>query len=261
MPKRKSMYKYQKGRKGYRPFNQRAGALVTRQYNRWPTRPTAGPWFPLRIGGRMGAGQKSEAKFYDRTFGDVLIKDTSTSFGLVNGILQGTTGSDRIGNQVVMKYVDLRIQVYNPQPDDDDLKSRGPGRLWIWIFMDKQSNGATPSEADIMTTSFFENPNNRARFVMLRKFEQYIGGGELYRYNPAPTSFVISAVENNRTSLQFKCRISLGNKRTFYTGTGATISSIASNAIFVFAKFIPEYPSVHDGVYVDWQSQLFFTDP
>lgn len=136
---------------------------------------------------------------------------------LINGIAQGVGNSERVGRKTVMKSVMMRSV------------SSTDGPFRIMIVYDKQANGATPAVTDIVDNdSFnaFQNLQNSDRFVIV--------ADEICQGAPIGSITTVSpgAPDLSHTSCE---RYQKMNMEELFLGTGATITSIASGALYVMA--------------------------
>ncbi|AXQ66153.1 MAG: coat protein [Cressdnaviricota sp.] len=76
----------------------------------------------------------------------------AASITLLNGTATGTDFTNRIGREILMKSIYLRLTAYNGTDQDASLR--------IMLVYDKQPNGATPAITDILTASDIISPNN-----------------------------------------------------------------------------------------------------
>lgn len=138
--------------------------------------------------------------------------DTTGSFNLMNGIAQGNTQSTRVGNTITITGFYARY-LWNIGDSVNYCR--------LILVLDKQPNGATPIISDLINTSLGVswlapiNWNNRQRFKFLK--------------DEVMSLSIDSGQMNSTFFLKFKKPI-----RTIYSGTGSTITSISSNAIYAF---------------------------
>lgn len=166
-----------------------------------------------RTGGLLGmtAGTGAEKKYLDTSISGATIPiAASGSITLLNGVVQGTDANQRIGRKVTWESVLVRF-VCRPNATTP-LNSA----YRIMLVVDKQANGAAPNITDIFETATFASPNamaNRARFVTL-----WDKKGVITTSNEAVT------IEELFLRKKFQ---------TIYSGTAATIGSIASGALYL----------------------------
>ncbi len=158
---------------------------------------------------------------------------------MINGISQGVTPTTRVGNRAVIKSVFVRgflevIGTTGTTLNTHDTTCR------LYIGIDHQSNKAVASAADLMdspnTTVTFRNLDTSDRYTML--------WDKSFTINLNITSIMTNNVTstNQRRGFSFykSCAIA-----TQYSGTGASVGSIISNAIFFYGVCQDTAPAVH----------------
>jgi len=120
----------------------------------------------IRVGGWANPSRMGELKFVDTSFssdppaGSVAF----TAATLLNGLVPGSTASQRIGRKVTIKSMLIRYQ------NKLAPTSVGGSPVRILIVYDKQANTNTAGITDILLTDSANSPNNlsnRDRFVTL----------------------------------------------------------------------------------------------
>lgn len=125
---------------------------------------------------------------------------------LLNGIANGSGGTERIGRKILIKSVQWRA-IFQPAAPASQHR--------VVIFYDKQANGAAPAITDIMETNAFTSPlrlGNSDRFVII---------SDEVTDSSQSSSLTIS------DKVYTKCTL-----ETSYIGTGGTIASIGTGAIW-----------------------------
>lgn len=155
--------------------------------------------------------RKVEKKYIDLFSGGPLSVTTTASFALLNGITQGTTSTNRVGNEIRVIGIDMRYQ-------------------WICgdatqicrfiIVQDKQCNTAIFNPGDLLNTG--TDPLSPLNEDFLKRFHI------LYD----------KSVGNMSGTLGPNCHLVVKRIRPklncYYTGSGNTISNIKTNSIYVF---------------------------
>lgn len=173
----------------------------------------------IRTGGwadpsRMGLG---ELKFVDTqpTFGPAagaLTFQTPGVSNLINGIVPGSSASQRIGRKVVLKSILIRY-TWALAPT-----STGGSPLRILVVYDKQANAAAPGVTDILLANEFNSQNNlsnRDRFVTIfDHITEPIAAGETYS---------VSGTLFKKLNLE----------TMFNAGTAGTIGDITSGSMYI----------------------------
>lgn len=199
-----------KGRKGVKDHD---GSKD--KYNKHKSAPSkSAPRKNERTGGLLGmtAGTGSEKKYNDITIAiTALPLNSGASITLLNGVIQGTDANQRVGRKAIWKSFLIRLVL--------SLNGTTPATSTyrIMLVVDKQANAAAPAIGDILATTDFTAVNNlanRARFVVLwdRKGTCAVGG------------------DNAMVVEELFLRKDL---TTIYSGTAATIGSIASGAVYL----------------------------
>lgn len=202
---------------------------------------------PLRTGGFWGVSQRrqQELKVLDSNaagFGSAC--DTTGAVTLINGIATGTDFNARIGRKIVMKSLYMRGWFRNVDLTCSDSAIR------IVAVYDAQTNGAAPTWSDVFTTSdplAHINLNNRDRFKILYDKSTTLGGIS----NAATQAFSTSGSHG-----QIKKYLKL-NHEVIFSGTGATVGSIASGSIYILTLGTA---APNDGGYVTISTRIRFVD-
>lgn len=133
---------------------------------------------------------------------------STMSFTLLNGLTQGTNQSQRLGNEVTM--IGFRIRGQFVVGDATNL-------VRMLIIMDKQSNNTTPAVTDIFQFSLDPyspiNEDQRKRFQIVDD-----------------RSFDLSTSWQSCKHINFYKRVP---HKVYYNGTGATISNIKKNSLYL----------------------------
>jgi len=124
-----------------------------------------------RTGGYYGryAGAGGELKFFDSTHTDAVIAAGGVIFPSLNIIAQGTTESERIGRKSTLRNISWVGKV--SMPEVEAAATPGPfDRIRLIMYLDKQTNGAAATQAQILedtTFDSFRNLANGGRFTIL----------------------------------------------------------------------------------------------
>ncbi len=171
------------------------------------------------------SGANAEMKFFDLTIDDAVI---GTGANIVqdscNKIPQGVTESTRIGRKCTVKAINWRFTM---TLDSNANFANGQDVVRVILYLDKQCNGATAVNTQILESSnvhSFNNLANKSRFrtLMDRTYD-------LYKFGGAPSGAAYATGEYGVTdSLYKKCNIPI----EFDNTTGA-ITEIRSNNIGV----------------------------
>ena len=128
-----------------------------------------------RVGGYYGryavGGRGGELKFLDLDLDDATVAAGAViqAGGTINVIEQGVTESQRVGRKCTIKSINWRYQVRIPEYDDQANPDPGD-TVRVILYLDKQCNGATAANTDILESADFQsfrNLANSGRFVIL----------------------------------------------------------------------------------------------
>jgi hypothetical protein len=166
---------------------------------------------PPRTGGFYGLNQGNhgpELKDIDQAPA-TYAADTTGAITLINGVAQGTDFTQRVGRKFTMKSILLRGTA--------QVGATATSAAWrIMIVYDKQANAAAPLITDILTNvsiNGMQNLTNRDRFIVYLDKAGWVEA----------TDKQIQPVKWYK-----RCRL-----ETINGGTGATIGSIASGALYL----------------------------
>jgi len=193
----------------------------------------------MRTGGWANP-QASETKFIDNAF--TLSPGANTtlfsSARLLNGCIQGTEATNRIGRKIVMSSLYLK-GTFNLATT-----STGGGTARIIVVYDKQANGTTPAITDVLLSDDVLAPNNlsnRDRFTKICDFE----------------TDVISVNGINSVSVETYRRLNL--ETMYNTGNAGTIGDITSGSLHMFVAqsgfILTAAPNGR------WTARVKFSDP
>ncbi len=141
------------------------------------------------------------------------ITDTGTFF-LLNPMTQGVSGAERIGNTAYMKSLDMYIEIRRDggaPPGNIDV-------IQMALLWDKDPDGGTPATASYIAPSDafgMRNLTNRERWWIIKTWHTSMTGIE--------SKAVFRWHKYKRFTL-----------KTVFEGTGATIASIRSGALWLF---------------------------
>ena len=169
----------------------------------------------------MSPAQKlMEKKTIDIDIGSYNMGTSLNIVTLLNGVAQGTDFTNRIGRTIVIHSVFIRGQIL---PTDASTLFN-PARI-LFVY-DMQTNGATPAATDILKQDAGLgqlNLNNRSRFKVF--YDRTFPIGQIT--NTATQTY--AAGPNYAVFKKYKkC-----NFLTVFSGTGATVASIQSGAIWM----------------------------
>lgn len=180
----------------------RARAVSTKR-TAWATRPQA-VGAPNSLWNARARGV--EKKFIDSTVAVAAL--LAPSLLLVNGVATGTDFNSRIGREILMHSLYMRLTYSNTVDQTAGLR--------IMLVYDKQPNGVLPNITDVITTADLMSPNN------LNNKDRFITISDKIRY-------INTAGERGAFHQKYKkLRVS-----TTFSGTTAAIGSISTGAVYV----------------------------
>lgn len=163
---------------------------------------------------------------------------------LLNGVVQGTDFTQRIGRKFNMKSLLLRLNCYPNSatncPVGDIVR--------VLVVYDCQTNSAAPVVGDILEFVSFESPmnlNNRDRFkVIMDK-----------TFNMNPNSYTAGALTTGAPVTRSVKKFKKLGLEVINSGTGATVGSIQTGGLFLVTLGL-----VNNGSNINWYSRMRFTD-
>lgn len=175
-----------------------------------------------------------EIKSLDVYFNPRVSDTTGTAFTLLNGIAQGVTAVTRIGNNVRLTSLHLKVNV---NTETDNLKASVARLL---VFIDKQSNLADPpvlsggSGAALLDWTVIQNivcaPYSHktiySRYKILIDKVIILNPQTVQNFNVATGTTQLLQQATKHINKKVKL-----NYTVEYGGTGATVASIASGAV------------------------------
>lgn len=218
---------------------------------------TSGTGRPLLANGRgtLGIG---EVKFFDTDVTNPVVSDpyglqlvsSATSaepanafagLTVVNKVLQGATGYNRIGNKIQIKSVHLKFTVRAAG------SSPGTNQMRYMVVMDRQPNGAFPLLSDILSDNISTAPGFHSGINMANR-DRYVVMRNQYRsFSPAATNtYVVDEY------IRCKCD-------TTFKASGNTIGDISSGAIY-FIAFAETSASTSYVTLSDFHSRIRYLD-
>jgi len=132
------------------------------------------------------------------------------TLSLLNGCVQGTTATTRLGRAITMKSLLIRSSGYA------QATTAGSGAIRFMVVLDKQANATAPANTDILNTDDLPSPmnlSNGERFKVL--FDK------VWNFQTA-----------NASSWGWKKYIKLNERTTFNTGNGGGVGDIQTGALY-----------------------------
>lgn len=213
--------KYYKKKRAYRGKGKKQG--YNRMFSNAPD---------VKVGrGFQGDYNRSQA---EKKFVDVGVAtyalDTTGTVTLLNGCADGSTVNTRIGRKTCIKSVQVR-GVLLPQDAWASGAQCDPCLARVMLVWDKQANGAAFTIANLLsaaTAASFNNLDNRERFVVL--MDKHFAFGMWALSTAAGAAF---AAVDKTVAIVNKYKRMPKDAFTIFSGTGATIASINTGALFL----------------------------
>lgn len=180
---------------------------------------------------RAARGMRLEKKVIDINSTGYAVENTGTQLQLLNGCVAGSQNFNRIGRKINLKSLQIHGSIYQADTTSQFTKCR------LLIVFDKQSNGAAPTFADIITSQNIAgttsstvndmvNLNNRDRFEIIRDLMYTVDG---------ISDVATQSYSGGTTIVPVDLYIKLGNRETVYNaGTAGTVGDIQSGALYMF---------------------------
>jgi len=167
----------------------------------------------------------------------IRLVSTTATIDYVNGTSAGSNDFQRVGRSAKLHSIHFKGGIY---PSGNSGTTAGEW-LRILLVYDRQPNGAVPSYSDIMqtvdatgnfsSTAFdFKNLGNAERFLILRDHNVQV---PCTSSTTAGTYFQANQLQDPNQSLMFDDYVKLENLPVQYKGVDASISSIATGALYV----------------------------
>lgn len=143
---------------------------------------------------------------------------TTGQLTLLNGCIQGSAATNRIGRRIRMVSVYLRGRILMAGT------STGSSPIRIIIFYDRQTNGAAPTATDLLTSdaiSSFNNLNNNRRFQVVADITRSCIG------TAGPQALYFSNFKKIDLSTEFN------------TGNAGTVADITTGSLYALCYASP----------------------
>lgn len=168
-----------------------------------------------------GNQRPEELKYFDianNTYNFISGSGAGVGVTLINPVTGGSTVTTRVGNQMIMKSIEIQGKV---QAVDDTIKGQ---RCDIYVIYDKTPGAALPVKTDIFKEEYPGSPMNldyRERFVVIAH-AIYTVGGPLTAPG-VPVTPTVTPVSIRKVM----------NLRTTYKSVNAAIGDIAAGALYM----------------------------
>lgn len=181
---------------------------------------------PFRTGGFFGlwnGRRATELKTIDNNSAPISSNIPNTgNISLLSGVAAGTDYNQRIGRKIMLKSILLRLNI---QPVSTTSQPVGDA-VRIIVFYDTQTNGAIPLVADVLQSANYTSPlnlNNRDRFKVI--MDKYLG--------TEAAVYTAGALTSGSPKVRALTKYRKCGLEAIYSGTGATVGSIATGGIFI----------------------------
>lgn len=155
----------------------------------------------------------SERKYINISINDTILSaGPLTQFNLLNGMLQGTSVSQRTGNNIFIKYVNIRVKAVAGGAETGFF-------LRLGVVQDRQPNGAAPAATDIWTVD--DLLSNR----QLNKSERF----KIW------ADSTLDSVADSRV-LTWIRYINMRDMKTQYMANAGTVADISKNSLYFYCN-------------------------
>lgn len=155
---------------------------------------------------------------------------TTGTLSLINGVSSGTDETNRTGRYSQMVRYDISVFF---EPNTASTSANGDVIRTILLY-DAQPNGAAPGVADVLQNNNYTEPynsDNSDRFLIL--YDCFV--------NLEANAYTAGVLTNGTPKFHSVLIEDNCDLETIYSGTGATIASIASGSLYLL--FISAYAS------------------
>lgn len=183
-----------------------------------------------------------EKKYSETSFTGSIGGVGAPKIQLLNGIAQGDGGTTRDGDQVKFTDLGVRLWLKNTQAFSDVYR--------VMIVLDKQADGTAPTIAEVLENAGvlnFNNMDNKMRFSVLKD--------ELFYLSPNGDTGEMKLLKMY-LDLTKKYKKSKG-LRTRYSDTGAAVTDIASNSLWLI---IFNRSGTANGSDVEYKTRIRYVD-
>ncbi len=172
--------------------------------------------------GRFQPGPGQEMKFHDVDLDDATIAAGANVTASINLVAQGVTESTRVGRKFTIRSINWRFHITIPAGTTGNTSDT----VRVIMFLDKQCNGATASNTDILETADFQSFNNLANKSRFRTLMD-----RTYTIN-APISGDGTTIDSGKVEIQdsFFKKVTIPIE---YDAVASTITGIRSNNLGV----------------------------
>lgn len=198
---------------------------------------------------------KGEKKTIDVTHTNNAVS-TTPYIQLMNGCIQGTDYTQRIGRKIYMNSFYLRGSIRNYDASGPIANTTPCVLARVMVVCDMQPNGTVFAATDLLNTatSYSQlNLNNRDRFKVLMD-KQYTF--DPYLFSATASSSFASTVNQIWPMKKYK---KINMESVFNAGNAGTIADINSNAIYLF--IITDVVAGTANVQIEATTRIRFQDP
>lgn len=184
--------------------------------------------------GRRGYSLRQDKKFYDVFLNSLLLTDSHQETS-INLVPQGDGENERIGRQIFIKSIDIRMYLRSVVKDiRANETGYAPPVYRLVVYCDRQTNGAAAALTDLLDTSVvtkkfiaFNELANSRRFRILR--DKWLGPIIPPTEDTSTASFMLPTGRFFRFRIVFRKALPIE-----FSGTTSTISNVKSNNIGFF---------------------------
>lgn len=234
--------------------------------------PASGKKVTVRANARFGGLIGLEVKYIDYHWNQIMVQ-TPTSLpsfveifnsggtnnvGHLSPVPQGTSESERIGRNIFIRSINLKMWVVVPHNSREeqavaDVLTLGSAYITVWIVMDRQANKTSPTAGEIWTNPAvgagdhgtvanepFLNMEWRERFKIMKKFNFRVNPEtEITGLDDEPTSSVVIIRRSFRLKKKWFKTFAKPLKQTYDTVDGG-IADVTNFAMTMWAQYNDE---------------------
>lgn len=164
---------------------------------------------------------------------------------LLNGCIQGTDGTTRIGRKISLKKLLFRMNItFQENTTGGTAAGSLAGNVRLLFVYDKQTNGAVPLSTDILLSATVTSPmnlDNRDRFQVI-----------------ADKVYHVSPVDN--AGAYVKLYKKLNRQTIFNAGNAGTVADITTGSLYLFV-FSTIATTGGGNIIFTYNSRVRFSDP
>lgn len=167
----------------------------------------------------------------------------------INNVVQGAGAYNRVGQKIVIQSVALKMNLHALCAAVGGTNGYLTAR--IMIVYDRQTNGAFPAMADVLSSNITTAPNLTSGLNMARKSRFSIIADQYYDFGPNGTTTATVSIFRNRLNLETEYGAA---------STPAVIGDIATGSLLVLAFATRAGIATNYCTFTDFSSRIRFND-